>query len=174
MGLNNVNTDAAGRFVEQAKADLDAAKKTKRIEGEWVFDEGSAQFRATLPFKEGERVVDSDFAPFMGGHGLAPDPVQYCMYGLAACYAGTFVSIATMEGVGIRELRVAVENRMDLSRTLGLSQNPIVEGVGISLSVTSDSPKEKLEEIEALARERCPGVWCLTNPVALSTRLEAV
>ncbi len=172
MSLNNVNTEAMGKFFEQAKADPETAKKKKRVEGEWVFEEGKAQFKATLAFKQGERVVESDFAPFMGGRGLAPDPVQYCLYGLAACYAGTFVSIATMEGVELRELRVAIENKMDLSRALGLSDNPIVEGVEIVLSVSSDAPREKLEEIEAEAKERCPGVYCLTEPIPLSTRVE--
>ena len=172
MGLNNVNTEAMGKFLEEAKADAGVAKKTKRVEGEWVFEEGKAQFRATLAFKNGERVVQTDLAPFMGGGGLAPDPVQYCLYGLAACYAGTFASVAAVEGVELRGLRVAIENRLDLARALGLSENPIVEGVEIELSVKSDAPREKLEEIKRLADERCPGVECLTRPIPLTTRLD--
>ncbi len=172
MGRNNVNTGAVGKFLEEAKADPGVARKAKRVEGEWVFEEGKAQFRATLTFKGGERVVETDFAPFMGGGGLAPDPVQYCLYGLAACYAGTFVSIATMEGVELRKVRVAAENKLNLSRTLGLSQDPIVEGVSFTLSVESNATTEKLEEIDRLAKERCPGVECLTKPIQLSTHLE--
>ena len=44
-----------------------------------------------------------------------------------------------MEGVELRELRVQIENRIDLSRALGLSQNPIIEGVDITVSARSDS-----------------------------------
>ncbi len=171
MGLNNINTDAAGKFMEEARNDPQIAKKSKRVEGEWVFDEGKPQFKATLAFKEGERVVESDFAPFMGGKGLAPDPIQYCLYGLAACYAGTFVSLATMEGISLRGLKIAVENKVDLTRTLGLSSNPIVEGVEVTLTVASDVQRERLEQIAALARDRCPGVYCLINPIQLTTRL---
>ena len=171
MGLNNINTGAAAKFMEEAKKDPQIARKTKQIEGEWVFEEDKPQFRATLAFKEGELVVDSDFAPFMGGKGLAPDPIQYCLYGMAACYAGTFVSIATMEGIALRGLKIAVENKVDLTRTLGLSSNPIVEGVEVTLTVASDVQRERLEQIEALARDRCPGVYCLTNPIQLTTRL---
>jgi uncharacterized OsmC-like protein len=173
MGLNNINTDAAGKFMEEARNDPQVAKKTKRVEGEWVFGEGRPQFKATLAFNEGERVVDSDFAPFMGGKGLAPDPIQYCLYGMAACYAGTFVSVATMEGIALQGLRIAVENKVDLTRTLGLSSNPIVEGVEVTLTVTSDAPREKLQQVEALARDRCPGVYCLINPIQLTTNLVA-
>jgi uncharacterized OsmC-like protein len=171
MGLNNINTDAAGKFMEEAKNDPKIAKKSKRIEGEWVFEEGKPQFKATLAFKEGDRVVDSDFAPFMGGRGLAPDPIQYCLYGMAACYLGTFVSLATMEGIALRGLKIVVENKMDLTRTLGLSSNPIVEEIEVTLTVASDVQRERIEQIEALARDRCPGVYCLTNPIQLTTRL---
>lgn len=171
MGLNNINTDAAQKFMEEARNDPQVAKKSKRVEGEWVFEEGKPQFKATLAFKEGERVVECDFAPFLGGRGLAPDPIQYCLYGMAACYAATFVSLATMEGIALRGLKIAVENKVDLTRTLGLSSNPIVEGVEMTLTVTSDVSREKLEQIEALARDRCPGVYCLINPIQLTTHL---
>ncbi len=171
MGLNNINTDAAGKFMEEARNDPQIAKKSKRVEGEWVFEDGKSQFKATLAFKEGERVVESDFAPFMGGKGLAPDPIQYCLYGMAACYAGTFVSVATMDGIALRGLKISVENKVDLTRTLGLSSNPIVEGVEVTLTVASDVQRERLEQIEALARDRCPGVYCLINPIQLTTRL---
>ena len=173
MGLNNINTDAAGKFMEEARNDPQAAKKKKQVEGEWVFEEGKPQFKATLAFKEGERIVDSDFAPFMGGKGLAPDPIQYCLYGMAACFAGTFVSIATTEGIALRGLKIAVENTVDLTRTLGLSSNPIVEAVEVTLTVASDAPREKLQQVEALARDRCPGVYCLINPIQLTTNLVA-
>jgi uncharacterized OsmC-like protein len=171
MGLNNINTDAAGKFMEEARKDPQIAKKSKRVEGEWVFEEGKPQFKATLAFKQGERVLESDFAPFMGGRGLAPDPIQYCLYGMAACYAGTFVSLATMEGIALRTLKIAVENKVDLTRTLGLSSNPIVEAVEVTLTVASDVSREKLERIEALAKDRCPGVYCLINPIQLMTHL---
>ena len=171
MGLNNINTQAVGNFMEEAEKDPQITKKSKQVEGEWIFEEGKPQFKATLTFKEGEQVVESDLAPFMGGMGLAPDPIQYCLYGMAACYAGTFVALATMEGIALRKLTVAVENKVDLSRTFGLSENPIVESVNLTLEVESDVSREKLEKIEALAKDRCPGVYCLVNPIPLTTQL---
>jgi uncharacterized OsmC-like protein len=90
---------------------------------------------------------------------------------MAACYAGTFVSLATMEGIALRTLKIAVENKVDLTRTLGLSSNPIVEAVEVTLTVASDVSREKLERIEALAKDRCPGVYCLINPIQLMTHL---
>jgi uncharacterized OsmC-like protein len=90
---------------------------------------------------------------------------------MVACYAGTFVSLATMDGIALRELKIAVENKMDLTRTLGLSSNPIVEEIEVTLTVSSNATQKELEQIEALARDRCPGVYCLTNPIRLKTNL---
>jgi hypothetical protein len=78
MGMNNINTDAAGKFMEEARNDPQVAKKSKRVEG---------------------------------------------------------------------------------------------EGVEVKLTVASDVPRERLEQIEALARDRCPGVYCLINPIQLTTNL---
>jgi uncharacterized OsmC-like protein len=110
----------------------------------------------------------------MGGEGLAPDPIQYCLFGLAACFTGTFMSMATMMGIKIRDLRVSAENFTDLSKTLGLMNNPIVERVKIVTNVKSDAKEEQLKELEKLAHERCPGVYCLVNPIQLQTELISI
>lgn len=167
MKINNVNIQAAGEFVEKVKADPSLAKKTKRVEGSWCFTDGEPQFFATMPHKTGETTIHADFAPFMGGGGLAPDPIQYCLYGLAACYAGTFVGLAAEQGVALRSVKVVAENRVDLSRSLGLSDAPVVEQVSLSLAVDTDAGEEKLAELGRLARERCPGVYCLQNPIPM-------
>ncbi|MCS6817635.1 MAG: OsmC family protein [Blastocatellia bacterium] len=171
MGVNNVNTEAVMAFAADVQRDPQAAKKRKRVEGEWVLEEGQPQFRARLEYPAGADVVEADGAPFMGGGGRKPDPIQYCLYGLASCFAGTFATLAAMEGITLKKLIVAAENRVDLSRTLGLSSNPIIEGVEITVTVSADAPREKLEEIERLARERCPGAYCITNPIPLTTSL---
>lgn len=171
MVRNNVNVAAVEKFVEEVKKDPAQAKKVKRVVGEWVFQEGEPQFKAEVEFPKGKEIVQADFAPFMGGGGQKPDPIQYCLYGFASCFAGTFAAVAAMEGVTLKKLTVAAENRMDLSRTFGLADNPLVEGVELTVTVSSDAPPEKLQEIERLARERCPGVYCITNPIPLKTTL---
>jgi len=169
--MNNMNLEGMKIFMEEVKQDLSKAKKSKKVECSWNFDEGKPQIEAKVLHPKGETILRSDFAPFMGGEGLAPDPIQYCLFGLAACFAGTFMSMATMMGIKINDLRVSAENFTDLSKTLGLTNNPIVEKVKIILTVKSDGKKEQLKELEKLACERCPGVYCLVNPIPLETEL---
>jgi len=157
--------------MEEVRQDLSKAKKSKKIECSWNFEEGKPQIASRLQHPKGETVLQSDFAPFMGGEGLAPDPIQYCLFGLAACFAGTFMSMATMMGIKIQDLRVSAENFTDLSKTLGLADKPIVERVKIVTNVKSDVSEEQLKELEKLAHERCPGIYCLVNPIPLETEL---
>ena len=169
--MNNMNLKAMKIFMEEVKEDPFKAKKSKKVECSWNIDEGKPQMESKAHFPKGEMVLRSDFAPFMGGDGLAPDPIQYCLFGFAACFAGTFMSSATMLGIRIDRLKVSAENFMDLSKSLGLSNNPIVEKVKITTIVKSDAKEEQLKELEKMARERCPGVYCLVNPIPLETEL---
>jgi uncharacterized OsmC-like protein len=169
--LNNVNLKAAQAFATQVQQDASAGKKLKAVTGRWVFEEGRPQFTAELEHAGGTQTTEVDFAPFMGGQGLRPDPITYCLLGFASCFAGTFVAVASEQGVALKSLEVTLENQVDLSRSLGLSDRPVTEGITAVLEIESDAPKAKLEEIRRLAEERCPGVYCVTNPIPFSSRL---
>lgn len=170
MKINNVDLEKAGAFVEDAKQDKNKALKVKRVEGAWNFEDGKAQFVAELKHQQGSTIIEADGPLFMGGSGLKPDPVQYCLFGLAACFAQTFASIAAEKGTKLNELKVSVENKVNLSKALGLSDEPIVDSIRLQVKASSDG-KESLDEIKKLAEERCPGVYCLTNLIKLDVEL---
>ena len=164
MKINNVNLEKAAAFVEEVKKDKSKALKIKRVEGTWNLKEGKVQFTSTLEHAQGTTIAGAD--------GIKPDPVQYCLFGLAACYAQTFASIAAEKGIELKKLKVTAENKVNLSRALGLGNEPIVEKVKLSVEVLSEAEKDGLKEIENLAKERCPGVYCLTNPIKLDIELK--
>lgn len=170
--INNVNVDAMRDFAAQIENDPGAAKKLKKIVGRWVFEEGKAQFSAAVDYPKGSDTLETDFAPFMGGEGQRPDPVSYCMYGFASCFAGTFAAVAATEGVRLESLEITLENEIDLSLPMGVADRPITQGLRATLKVRSSTPRARLEEIQRLAEERCPGVYCITNPIPFTARLE--
>ena len=167
MRINNIDVGKVSSFVEEVKKDKSKAIKVKKVEGSWSFEERKPQFASTLEHQNTTTVVEADGPSFMGGSGIKPDPVQYCMFGLAACFAQTFASIAAEKGIELKKLKVAAENKVNLSRVLGLGNEPIVEKVKLSVDVLSEADESRLKEIEELAKERCPGVYCLTNPIKL-------
>jgi len=171
MTMNNFNLKEMKSFIEEVKQNLSKSKIMKKVECSWNFDERKPQIASKLQHPRGETAVHSDLAPIMGGSGSAPDPIQYCLFGLAACFAGTFMSTATMLGIKIQSLKVSVENSMDVSRTIGLTNNPITERVRIVTEVKSDAKREQLEDLERVTRERCPGIYCLVNSIPLESEL---
>jgi uncharacterized OsmC-like protein len=171
MAINNMNLKEMMAFIEEVKLDLSKSEKSKKIKCSWNFNEGKPQMESKVQYPRGETLLQSDFVPLMRGSGLVRDPTQYCLFGFAACFAGTFMSIATMMGINIQSLKVSVENFMDLSKTLGLPGNPIVDRVRITTTVRSEAKEERLKELGRLARERCPGVYCLVNPIPLESEL---
>jgi uncharacterized OsmC-like protein len=172
MKLNNVDTARLNQTVEAVKADPVRAKKINRVEGMWNLEAGKPQFTARLNYEGGQMTLEADQPTGQGGGGTRPGPMLYCLYGLASCYTATFATVAAMMGVELKRLEVTVESHVNFASVFGLSEEPIIEGVGITLSVESEAPEEKIMEIEALAAQRCPGVFCMANAIPFETRLK--
>jgi len=169
---NNVNVTTLQGVLREAEADPGKVRRIQRIEGEWLLGEGGPQFQAEVSFEGGELVLESDQPGNLGGGGTRPGPLHYCFFGLTSCYTATFATMASMMGIELKTLTATLEGDLNFSRVFGLSNEPVMEEIRITLQVESDAPREKLEEVEKLAHERCPAVFALTQQVRLGTSLE--
>ncbi|MBS7626609.1 hypothetical protein KEJ51_06190 [Candidatus Bathyarchaeota archaeon] len=104
--MNNINLEQMKKFAEAVKNDPKQALKEKSVTGEWAFQEGRPQFTAEIPYQKGRVSLSCEFSPFSGVWGTSPDPIQCCLYGLAACFA-------TNKNVKLRSLKVTTENRSE-------------------------------------------------------------
>lgn len=170
--MHNVNVEAVEQTATKAASDPAAVVNAVKFEG--VFQtEGGAQFRGTIPFPGGETVFEADFPPPMGGTGSAPNPLAYCFWGGLACYAMTFAQEAARQGIELRSLRADVQTNVDLSRALGVTENPPVDNINWTLAVESDATEEQLAELKRLSDDHCPGAYCIKNPIDLRTNVAA-
>jgi uncharacterized OsmC-like protein len=169
---NNVNVAAVGALAERARTEPGAVRLQKRVEGSWSHRDGTPQFSASVPHGGGVSVLRADMAPPFGGGGLAPDPLQYLLFGLAACYTATLVMIASLEGVDLGEVRTIAENSVDVSRTLGLGDRPLVERVAVRVTVSAPVDDARLAAWAKAAREGCPFAFTVANAVPLETVVE--
>jgi uncharacterized OsmC-like protein len=172
--VNNVDITRLEKFTKEMEQEPAKAKKTQVIEGEWVLEEGGAQFKASISYENGKTIFESDQPTNLGGGGTLPGPMHYCFFGLASCYTSTFATMASMMGIKLEKLSCRVEADVNFSKVFGLSEEPIMEGVRVTLQVKSDASEEKLKEVEQLAFQRCPVVFTLTTPVKLKTKMEIV
>ncbi len=171
MKLNNVNVQRIEEEARAIQAGTARATRLNRVEGNWNLDESEAQFQAIVEFEAGEAILHCDSPPFMGGEGRAPDPLLYCVYGFTSCFASTFATMAASEGVRLRSLRVTGESEIDFSRVFGVADKPVVKEMRISLAIHADAPADKLQELKELALQRCPAIFCLTNPIKVSVEV---
>jgi len=170
--LNNVNVGMLEQVVKEAETDKSKVRRSQKIEGEWLLEEGGPQFRAEVSFEGGKIVMESDQPTGLGGGGTRPGPLHYCFFGLISCYTATFAAMASQMGIELKRLTARLEGDLDFSRVFGLSNEAVMKEIRIALQVESDAPREKLEEAARLAHERCPAVFALTEQVKLNTSLE--
>lgn len=168
--MHNVNLPELAQTLERGQSDPASLRMPVELSGEWQPDSGP-QFRGTIPFPQGQVEFAVDFPAPLGGSGAAPNPLAYCFFGGLACYAMTFALEAARAGVELKALRGTVRTEVDQSRALGLAERPPVEGIEWELEVDADAPREQIEWLKRQADERCPGVYCIRNPISLDTRV---
>ncbi len=173
--MHNVNTEAVEQTIEMGEKDPANLVQKVNFSGEWQTAEGEPQFRTEIPLPNGESIpFEADYPSHMGGTGSAPNPLAYCFWGGIACFAMTYAQEAAMRGIELKALRARVETDVDMSRALGVSDRPPVESIDWYLEVEADAPAEVLEEIKTDSDERCPGAYCISNPIELRTHMELV
>src|ERR1041385_4143314 len=170
--MNNVNAAEMQKFVAALGKDASLGKKNKRVTGTWSFTENTPQFSAQLEYPKGKATVNVELPPFAGGWGTSPDRSQVCLSGLAACFAVTYMAVATGEGVKLTKLQVTAENWMDLRKQMGVSMDNIIEKVKFTVEAAG-APRDVLEKLVKLAEQRCPGTECVTRAIPLTTELKA-
>ncbi|MHA2424145.1 MAG: OsmC family protein [Candidatus Thorarchaeota archaeon] len=165
MEKNRVNLDEFGQTIAEAEKDLTTALKTLKVEGTWRLGQKGPQFESELKYENGRVILYSDEPTFLGGGGTSVNPIQYCLFGVASCFAATFAKWAALEGVLLEELVVAAVANLDMSRSFGLTENPIMSNMTLSISTKTDASDEAVDRIRQITIERCPAYYCLTEPV---------
>ncbi len=171
MRLNNIDLDRVRQTIEAIRQDPSRARRPQRVEVVWNFTPGEPQMRATVTVDGQPHLLEADSPPFLGGGGLRPGPIPYCLFAFASCFAGSFAGAAAELGVRLTRLTVTAETVVDFTRPLGLGDNPPSEGLTFVVEAETDGDPTRLEEVRALAYQRCPAVYCITNPIPLTVRL---
>lgn len=171
MKLNGIDMAVIGGAVERGRTDPGVFRMHKRVEGTWSFAEGTPAFTTTVSHGSRTTELTVDIAPGFGGGGHAPDPLQFMLAGLGACYAATVVTVATMEGVELTELTVVAEQDVDVAAVYEMGNEPLMEQITVTVRLSGDVDDATLERWQQAAREKCPFAFTIINPVPLHTRV---
>lgn len=111
--------------------------------------------------------LEADHPAVLVGEDRAPLPVEYMLYGLAACITGGIANVAAARGVTLTAVEATVEGDMDLRGILGLSNEVRngYQGIRATFRIEGDAPAEKLRQIVEQAKARSAVYDILTHAV---------
>lgn len=171
--VNNVNMDRVEESARNGVKNESALRKRVPFHGEWSLDPSAPfQLTAALEYEQGIQRIEIDSPTFLGGKGSRLGPTNYCVVGMASCFALTFAVLAARHGVRLSRLAIDAECDLNFGKYLDVGEGPVVEGVRFRVTAESgDASRETLSELTRLAEERCPAVYMLVNPIRVEAEL---
>jgi uncharacterized OsmC-like protein len=171
--LNNVDLEKVSQTSENGKKDKSTLKKPVKLQGEWILDSNQGfQFKTELGFEKGKQVIEVDSPSFLGGQGNRLGPMAYCVAGITSCFIGTFVGIAAQKGIKLTKLKVDTECLVNFAKTFDIADEPITEGINFKVETQSENAsKLQLQEILAMAEERCPAMYSMSHKINVDARI---
>ena len=171
--VNNVDLEKVSQTEKKGKEDKTSLKKPVKLEGEWLLDSNQGfQFRTELGFEKGKQVIEVDSPSFLGGQGNRLGPMAYCVAGITSCFIGTFVGIASQQGIKLTKLKVSTECQVNFAKTFDVADEPITEGINFQVEAESeDADKTKLQELLRMAEERCPAMYSMSHKINVDARI---
>lgn len=180
--MNGVAVDALTAVIDRMRQDPALGEAHFRAHNRWIngalnrstiqgfYAGGGEDTSRTRPF-----VYDNDEPPLLLGENRGANPVEYLLHGLAGCVTTTFVYYAAANGVEIESLESTLEGDIDLQGLLGVAPvNPGYQNIRITMTVKSNAPAEKLEELALLAQRRSPVFSSVSKPVPITVTLDKV
>ena len=171
--LNGVDTPSLFATINAVAANPPLANFQFRATNKWI---AGTHSRGTIESFYGagsemghKRVftLEADHPAVLTGVDNAPLPVEYLLYGLAACIMSGIANIAAARGVTLTEVESKVEGDIDLRGILGLSKDVRngYSGIRASFVIKGDAPEEKLRQIVEQSQARSAVFDVLTNGV---------
>jgi uncharacterized OsmC-like protein len=171
--LNGVDTPNLFATINAVAANPPLAQFRFRARNQWV---SGTHSRGTIEtfFGAGAEhaharvfTMEADHPAVLVGGDAAPLPVEYLLYGLAACIISGIANVAAARGVTLTEVTANVEGDIDLRGILGLSADVRngYEKIRAKFKVKGDAPPEVLRRIVEQSRARSAVFDVLTNGV---------
>lgn len=171
--INSVDLDKIAQTAAEGKRDQSTLKKKVALRGEWNLDPGKGcQFRTEMQYEKGSQVVEIDSPSYLGGNGNRLGPMAYCVAGMTSCFVSTFATVAALDGIELKSLKVNAQCHINFARTFDVADEPITEGIDLVIEASSgNADMSRLEGLLRKAEERCPAIYTMTHVIRVNARL---
>ena len=164
--MTTVTINQLSESVEKMSADAAAGRSKPSVTAEL------ANGRARL--SSGPFNWDADLGPAIGGSNLAPSPTAYMLGALAGC-AVVFLAdtLAPLFDVRIDGITATATCSSDAGGLLGIDgRDPALGDIELKVMVSSPDPADRLGQVFAAWRERCPIYLALLRPNAVAVQFD--
>ena len=182
MPLNGVNTAGVFATINAVREQPQLGKFTFRAANRWLAGTHSESRTEGFSGAGGEHQhkavyrFDADHPAVLVGQDNGPTPVEFLLYGLAACLTAGIANVAAARGVTLTAVESTVEGDIDLRAIFGVTDEVRngFERMRISFKIAGDAAPEKLRSIVEQSRARSAVFDVLTNGTAVSVDVETV
>jgi len=182
MPMNGVDTPTLFATINAVKGQPELAQFTWRASNRWVggthsqsqsegFTGAGGDHSHAATFK-----FDGDHPAVLVGKDNGPTPVEFLLYGLAACLTAGIANVASARGIQLTSVESKIEGSMDLRGILGLSDEVRngYDKIRVSFKIAGDAPAEKLRAIVEQSRSRSAVFDVISNGTQVEIDVEAV
>lgn len=173
MDLNNIDAKQIRNYKEAIKKDPQEAKFTAKIEGDWIFEQGSPQFRSTVKVKEGTYCMEASH-PNFAGPGMRPGPMAFGLFWFAACYSSTFVTEAAMRNIRLTAVKTKVEADLDYTAQFDLGEIPLINEYRVIMEVAGDVTDAQVQDLKEYALGKCMGMFTIQHAIPLKAEARLI
>ncbi|RWN51965.1 OsmC family protein [Mesorhizobium sp.] len=110
------------------------------------------------------------------GQNSAPNPQELLMAALNACLTVGYVVNAAAMGITVHSLEIETDGELDLRGFLGLDEsvNPGYDEVSYVVRLTTDAPRDRLEELHAVVTRTSVNLANFSKAIRMVSKLEIV
>ena len=173
MGINNIDTAQVVQYKKEIQADPKEAKFTAKIEGDWLFDEGSPQFRSSVKVKDGVYTMEASH-PNFAGPACRPGPMAFGLFWFAACFTSTFVTEASLRNLTLTTVKTRVEADLDYTAQFDLGKTPLVNEFRVFMDVKGTITDKQVQDLKEYALGHCIGMFTIRHAIALKAEVRKV
>lgn len=178
--LNGVDTPTLFATINAVREMPELARFTWRASNRWIGGTHSQSQSETFSGAGGDHThavtfkFDGDHPAVLVGKDNGPTPVEFLLYGLAACLTAGIGNVAAARGVKLESVESKIEGSMDLRGILGLSDEVRngYEKIRITFKLKGDAPPEKLRAIVEQSRSRSAVFDVLTHGTPIEVDVE--
>lgn len=162
---NQVDLDRVGQLVAKVSEDIEAAHTTWRADVTWT-----GGFRAQANIRNFAPTL-SDEPVGLGGTDTAANPVEQLLAALGNCLAVGYAVNATVRGVTIERLSIAVSGNLDLRSFLGLEPGHAgFSDITAEVDFVTDADASTVAEIHAAVAATSPVGHTLSAAIPVSIK----